>query len=117
MLVNLLDNGVKFTERGAVTLRVTSAGETAERCRLCFSVHDTGPGLTAEQRARLFQPFTQLDSSNTRRHGGIGLGLVLSQRLVQLMGGEITVQSDVGQGAVFSFTMASAPAASPALAA
>ena len=117
VLVNLLDNGVKFTERGAVTLRVTSAGETAERCRLCFSVHDTGPGLTDEQRARLFQPFTQLDSSNTRRHGGIGLGLVLSQRLVQLMGGEITVQSDVGQGAVFSFTMSSAPAASPALAA
>ena len=117
VLVNLLDNAVKFTERGAVTLRVTSVGPVPEGCSLRFSIHDTGPGLTSEERARLFQPFTQLDSSATRRHGGIGLGLVLSQRLVQLMGGEITVESDAGQGATFSFTILAAPSALPALAA
>ena len=115
--MNLLDNAVKFTERGAVTLRVASVGPASETRSLRFSIHDTGPGLTTEERARLFQPLTQLDSSNTRRHGGIGLGLALSQRLVQLMGGEITVESTAGQGATFSFTVAPTPSAVSALAA
>jgi signal transduction histidine kinase len=117
VLVNLLENSVKFTERGAVTLRVTPAMTPVGRTGLRFSVQDTGPGITPEQRPRLFQPFTQLDGSITRRHGGIGLGLVLSQRLVQLMGGEITVQSEPGQGSTFAFVIESAPPPASALAA
>ena len=117
VLVNLLDNAVKFTESGTVSLRVTNVGSAAEGRSLQFFIRDTGPGLTIEERARLFQPLTQLDSSATRPHGGIGLGLALSQRLVQLMGGEITVQSEAGQGATFTFTIASTSPALPALAA
>jgi len=109
VLFNLLENSMKFTERGTVSLRVTSAGEMPDRRPLRFSVQDTGPGIGPDQRTQLFKSFTQLDGSNTRRHGGIGLGLVLSQRLVQLMGSEITVQSEVGQGSTFSFVLDSAP--------
>ena len=100
VLVNLLSNAVKFTERGHVVLRITSQG-----ARHVFEVSDTGIGLTAEQISRLFQPFEQADNSSTRRHGGTGLGLVISRHLAREMGGDITVRSTPGQGSTFSFSV------------
>jgi signal transduction histidine kinase/HPt (histidine-containing phosphotransfer) domain-containing protein len=98
VLVNLLSNAVKFTERGHVLLRLTSDG-----ARHVFDVIDTGIGLTPEQISRLFQPFEQADNSSTRRHGGTGLGLVISRHLAREMGGDITVRSTPGQGSTFTF--------------
>ena len=98
VLVNLLSNAVKFTERGHVLLRITSDG-----ARHVFDVTDTGIGLTPEQISRLFQPFEQADNSSTRRHGGTGLGLVISRHLAREMGGDITVRSTPGQGSTFIF--------------
>jgi signal transduction histidine kinase/HPt (histidine-containing phosphotransfer) domain-containing protein len=100
VLVNLLSNAVKFTERGHVVLRITSQG-----ARHVFEVSDTGIGLTPEQISRLFQPFEQADNSSTRRHGGTGLGLVISRHLAREMGGDITVRSTPGQRSTFSFSV------------
>jgi signal transduction histidine kinase/HPt (histidine-containing phosphotransfer) domain-containing protein len=100
VLVNLLSNAVKFTERGHVVLRIASQG-----ARHVFEVSDTGIGLTPEQISRLFQPFEQADNSSTRRHGGTGLGLVISRHLAREMGGDITVRSTPGQGSTFSFSV------------
>lgn len=109
ILVNLLGNAVKFTEQGSVHLAVRAlADEGAMHC-LRFEVADTGIGLTPEQTQRLFQPFAQADSSTTRRFGGTGLGLTIAKRLVELMGGEIGVQSELGQGSTFWFTVQLAP--------
>jgi CheY-like chemotaxis protein len=108
VLVNLISNAVKFTEKGsvAVDLRVEPAGAAASNvCRLKFSVRDTGIGIAPEDQVRLFKPFTQVDDSNARRFGGTGLGLSISRNLVQLMGGEISIESVPGQGSVFSFTV------------
>ena len=88
VLINLLGNALKFTDSGNVVLSVTRVGGTEEMPPIEFAVADTGIGLTPEQQSRLFQPFTQVDMSNARRFGGTGLGLVISQRLVSLMGGE-----------------------------
>jgi signal transduction histidine kinase/CheY-like chemotaxis protein len=96
----LLENAVKFTERGEV---VVSAMRTGQRVR--FEVSDTGPGLEAEQKARLFSSFGQADGSSTRRHGGAGLGLAICSQYVRLMGGEIICHSTPGQGSVFTFTL------------
>ncbi len=110
VLVNLIGNAIKFTERGEV--EVTSAllpagpGDAPERRLLEFKVRDTGIGIPADQQARLFKPFTQLDESSTRRHGGTGLGLAISRNLVQLMGGTISLESEVGRGSVLTFTVA-----------
>ena len=104
VLLNLAGNAVKFTERGEVFVSVAQSAREDNAIRLVFEVRDTGIGLTAEEIARLFQPFTQADSSTTRRFGGTGLGLVISRRLVQLMGGEITVDSEPGRGSRFSFS-------------
>ena len=107
VLVNLVGNAVKFTERGGVTLSVSvlpAAGET----RLHFSVEDTGIGIPEEGMSRLFKPFSQVDSSMTRRFGGTGLGLAISKPLVALMGGELAVSSEPGIGSRFHFTI-SAP--------
>jgi signal transduction histidine kinase/DNA-binding NarL/FixJ family response regulator len=100
ILLNLLSNAVKFTAHGeiALTLRQSEAG-------IHFTVRDSGIGLSAEQIARLFQPFTQADSSTTRQYGGTGLGLVISRQLVTLMGGEIDVESTLGIGSRFHFTL------------
>lgn len=107
VLINLLTNAFKFTDRGRVALRVHQAGGTAETPLLEFAVTDTGIGMTPEQQSRLFQRFTQLDMSSTRRHGGTGLGLAISQQLVSLMGGEpITVESQPGAGSRFAFRLA-----------
>jgi signal transduction histidine kinase/CheY-like chemotaxis protein len=104
VLLNLGSNAVKFTEAGDVTLRAEriAAGEPV---RVRFSVSDTGIGIPEERAHRLFQAFSQLDASTTRRHGGTGLGLAISKRLVELMGGELTVLSEAGKGSSFSFTL------------
>ncbi len=101
ILLNLLDNAVKFTTQGTVTFKVTSQINQTSSW-LYFQVSDTGIGLTAEQMERLFQIFTQVDSSSTRKYGGTGLGLAISQRFAEMMGGQITVQSIPGQGSTFT---------------
>ncbi|MBC9250944.1 hypothetical protein A9179_11705 [Pseudomonas alcaligenes] len=101
VLVNLIGNAIKFTEQGEVALLVQRVGSDAETASLCFRVRDTGIGITAEQQARLFAPFSQADSSIARRFGGTGLGLAISKRLVSLMGGTIAVDSAVGIGSEF----------------
>ena len=111
VLINLLGNAVKFTEQGAVTLSVDRLDSSDELPVLVFSVRDTGIGLTPEQLAGLFQPFSQGDTSTTRRYGGSGLGLSIAKRIVTLMQGEITVESVSGQGSTFAFTSRFGPAA------
>ena len=116
VVLNLLSNAVKFTERGEVVLTVTSKALASERVELTFAVRDTGIGLSAQGMARLFQSFSQADSSTTRKYGGTGLGLAISKRLAELMGGTMWVASDgPGKGSTFSFTIvATTTTASPA---
>jgi len=104
ILLNLLSNAVKFTASGSVTLQVSQSNDSLE-----FAVIDTGIGIAPAEQALLFQPFQQLDSGNDRRYEGTGLGLALSQKLVQLHGGEMTVQSNVGQGSCFRFRLPQPP--------
>ena len=104
VLTNLLGNAIKFTEEGEVVLSVSLAEERGDAAVVRFEVRDTGIGMTPEQRERLFQAFTQADVSTTRRYGGTGLGLVISEQLVEMMGGKIDVESESGKGSVFSFT-------------
>lgn len=99
-LFNLLSNAGKFTETGVITLTVEESGQDLEWMQ--FEVKDTGIGMTAEQLERLFQAFTQADASTTRKYGGTGLGLAISQKFCQMMGGEISVSSTVGQGSTFT---------------
>ena len=94
VLTNLVNNAVKFTERGEIRLKIELLERTGDKVQLKFSVRDTGIGMTREQAARLFQPFSQADMSTTRKHGGTGLGLTISRRLVELMGGEIWLESE-----------------------
>ena len=105
ILLNLIGNAIKFTQRGGaviVRVMVTQPGPPAV---LSFSVRDTGIGIAAEMLERLFQPFSQGDSSNTRRYGGTGLGLSISQQLAHAMGGSVSVESSVGQGSTFSLIL------------
>jgi two-component system sensor histidine kinase/response regulator len=104
ILINFCNNAVKFTERGeiVVTARVQESDDKGQLVH--FAVRDTGIGLTQEQMGRLFQAFEQADASTTRQHGGTGLGLAISKRLVRLMGGDVGVTSQVGQGSTFWFT-------------
>jgi len=102
---NLLSNAVKFTDSGEVAYTVRSERIGDERVRFAFSVRDSGAGISPEDLARLFQPFTQVDASSTRRFGGTGLGLTISQRMANIMGGDITVESTVGEGSTFTFTV------------
>ncbi len=105
VLTNLVGNAIKFTAKGDVTVGIENRGVTeGGRVRLLFSVRDTGIGLTQQQISGLFRPFVQADAETARLYGGTGLGLAISRRLVELMGGEIWVESEPGKGATFSFT-------------
>jgi PAS domain S-box-containing protein len=104
VLTNLLGNAVKFTEKGEVELIVSSGALEQERVQIFFRVRDTGIGLSPEQCGRLFQAFSQADGSTTRQYGGTGLGLSICKRLVEIMGGEIRVDSKPGEGSTFTFS-------------
>lgn len=104
ILMNLANNAIKFTEHGQVTVSVVLVEEDGDSIVLRFSVRDTGIGLTKEQQERLFQAFSQADASTTRKFGGTGLGLAISKRLVELMGGQIGVNSEYGCGSTFHFS-------------
>jgi signal transduction histidine kinase/DNA-binding NarL/FixJ family response regulator/HPt (histidine-containing phosphotransfer) domain-containing protein len=101
VITNLVSNAIKFTDRGSVTVSVTRRGMTRTHHELRFEVRDTGIGLPPTAAAKLFKPFSQADTSTTRTFGGTGLGLVICKRIVDLMGGEIGVDSEPGQGSVF----------------
>ncbi len=101
VLVNLVGNAIKFTERGDVALRAQRLASAPGRARIRFEVRDTGIGISAEAQKTLFEPFMQVDTTTTRRHGGTGLGLAISRRLADLMGGGIGVESQPGHGSMF----------------
>ncbi len=105
VLSNLLGNAIKFTQHGEILIQVKLKEESGADVIVEVSVKDSGIGISTDQLARLFQPFSQADSSTTRQYGGTGLGLVISKALVELMGGEISVKSHAGQGARFAFTL------------
>lgn len=114
VLLNLTGNAIKFTDAGQIVIGVKAVKTGKDFVRLRFEVSDTGIGLSAPQISRLFESFSQADTSTTRRYGGTGLGLAISQRLVDLMDGEIEVESQPGQGSTFSFTARFGIAATPA---
>jgi two-component system, sensor histidine kinase and response regulator len=105
ILTNFVNNAIKFTERGEIGLNIDLLERTGEKVQLKFSVRDTGIGMTRDQAAKLFQPFSQADMSTTRKHGGTGLGLSISRKLAELMGGRIWLESEPGVGSTFNFTI------------
>ncbi|HTZ36164.1 MAG TPA: response regulator [Stellaceae bacterium] len=115
VLLNLVGNAIKFTEKGAVSIEVLARGSDAATPCLRFEVSDTGPGMSEEMLARLFEKFSQADSSITRRFGGTGLGLAICRQLVTLMGGTIGVESTLGRGSKFWFEVSLSPATTPTI--
>ena len=105
VLLNLAGNGIKFTERGEVTVSVRVESQDAQEAHLEFAVRDTGIGIPESELASIFHPFSQTDTSTTRRFGGTGLGLSISSSLADMMGGRIRVESELGKGSTFSFTV------------
>jgi len=105
VMLNLLSNAAKFTERGEIIISVDLLSETKTEACVRFQVADTGRGISSKDQARLFEEFTQADGTDSRKHGGTGLGLAIVMRLVALMGGEICVVSEVGQGSRFFFDL------------
>jgi signal transduction histidine kinase len=106
VLTNLVGNGIKFTDRGAVTLELNIVRATPSRDEILFTVRDTGIGISPDRQAAVFESFTQADDGTTRRFGGTGLGLTISRQLVELMGGTLGLESTVGQGSTFRFSLA-----------
>ena len=109
VLINIVGNAVKFTETGSVQINLRLLDEPHEEPQLQFDVVDSGIGMSADAMDNLFNPFTQADNSTTRRFGGTGLGLTISQRLMQMLGGEISVRSSAGQGSTFTLTVPCGP--------
>jgi signal transduction histidine kinase/DNA-binding NarL/FixJ family response regulator/HPt (histidine-containing phosphotransfer) domain-containing protein len=109
ILINLLANAIKFTSRGHVTLRIEYHPEPVDSPSISFTIADTGIGMTPEQAGRLFEAFSQADGSTTRRFGGTGLGLAISRRLARMLGGDVTVSSDLGKGSEFRVVVATGP--------
>jgi len=107
VLINLLGNAVKFTERGEVILSVRASMEPGGKAEISFSIEDTGIGISEENLSKLFQSFTQVYSTSTKNYGGTGLGLAISRNLVEMMGGQINVKSEIGKGSTFCFTILS----------
>jgi CheY-like chemotaxis protein len=105
ILINLLNNAVKFTENGRIKISVSSKAVDGDRYEIHFAVKDTGIGIPDDKMERLFQSFRQVDASTARRYGGTGLGLAISKRLAELMGGKMWVESKVGKGSAFHFTI------------
>ncbi|WP_428603167.1 ATP-binding protein [Sedimenticola sp.] len=105
VLTNLVSNAIKFTSKGGVRVEVVSRTRSRKNIDVMFAIKDTGDGISDEVQARLFRSFNQADASTTRKHGGTGLGLVISRRLVELMGGKIGVRSQEGKGSVFWFVV------------
>jgi PAS domain S-box-containing protein len=104
IIVNLVGNAIKFTERGEVLVSVRQAEETSHKVHLHFAIKDTGVGIPADTLQRIFEPFSQADGSMARKYGGTGLGLTICSKLVEMMNGHISVESEVGEGSIFHFT-------------
>lgn len=109
VLINLMGNAIKFTDSGEISVHVTSTSSIAEKGQILFIVKDTGIGIPAEKMDLLFDRFTQINSDRNRRYGGTGLGLAISKRLIEAMGGRIWVQSEMGKGTTFYFTIFNRP--------
>ncbi|MEJ7827931.1 MAG: response regulator [Segetibacter sp.] len=107
VLINLINNAIKFTHQGEIFLNVSLLSMDKDKIQIGFKVKDTGIGIPKEKLSSLFKAFSQVDSSTTRKYGGTGLGLVISERLVNLMGGEVQVESESGQGSSFNFSIQS----------
>jgi signal transduction histidine kinase len=105
ILANLVGNAIKFTERGGVRIRTEAESATEDQVELHFAVSDTGIGIPPEKQKAIFEWFTQVDMSSTRKHGGLGLGLTIGSQLVKEMGGRIWVESTPGAGSTFHFTV------------
>jgi signal transduction histidine kinase/CheY-like chemotaxis protein/HPt (histidine-containing phosphotransfer) domain-containing protein len=104
IILNLVGNSIKFTQRGEITLKVEIEGEVGALSTLLFTVTDTGIGIAPEKQRSIFDPFSQADTSTTRKYGGTGLGLTISARLISMMGGRVWLESEIGQGTRFHFT-------------
>ncbi len=104
IIVNLVGNSIKFTSMGEVTVLVQREAQDSTRTTLRFTVRDTGIGIPPERQKEIFSPFTQADNSMTRKYGGTGLGLTISRRLIEMLGGRIWLESEPGKGSAFRFT-------------
>jgi signal transduction histidine kinase len=105
VLFNLVGNAIKFTETGSVTVNVSLKNDQQDKVMIEFRIKDTGIGISENAQQRIFDAFTQEDSSTTRRFGGTGLGLPIAARLVELMGGKLELTSQPGMGSLFTFTL------------
>lgn len=110
VLSNLVSNAIKFTEKGSIQIQISKRGETRTTSEILFAVRDSGVGISSEKAEKLFQPFSQADTSTTRNYGGTGLGLVICKRIIELMGGKIGLKSEFGKGSVFWFSVSFAKA-------